>query len=453
MDKIKPRTLSGFLELLPDRESQMQAIQQILRDTYSLFGFTPIDTPLMEASEVLLAKGGGETEKQIYRFEKGDSDLSLRFDLTVPLAKYVAMNAGQLAFPFRRYQIGKVYRGERAQRGRFREFYQADVDVIGDGTLDPSNEAEMVAIICTVFSRLGLDRFQVRINNRKLLNGLFSWLGLGGKAQAVMTAIDKLDKIGPEKVIALLVEDLDVAPDIAEKLMNVVSAPDPAAMLDSLEGSDPALDEGIRELKLVTGLLPSFGVPADKWRLDLTIARGLDYYTGTVYETTLLDHPEVGSVCSGGRYDDLAAYYTDRKLPGVGVSIGVSRLFFILQDQNLLRDEAIVPPCDALVVPMGDVLDWAVQTATVLRNTGIRSQIYMEPKKAKAKFAYADKLHIPYAVVVGEDERNAGTVSLKDLRTGEQQTLSPAQAAEAIHTGLPDRGKPVQEGRKEAEIK
>ena len=449
MDKIKPRTLSGFLELLPDRESQMQAIQQILRDTYSLFGFTPIDTPLMEASEVLLAKGGGETEKQIYRFEKGDSDLSLRFDLTVPLAKYVAMNAGQLAFPFRRYQIGKVYRGERAQRGRFREFYQADVDVIGDGTLDPSNEAEMVAIICTVFSRLGLDRFQVRINNRKLLNGLFSWLGLGGKAQAVMTAIDKLDKIGPEKVIALLVEDLDIAPDIAEKLMNVVSAPDPAAMLDSLEGSDPALDEGIRELKLVTGLLPSFGVPADKWRLDLTIARGLDYYTGTVYETTLLDHPEVGSVCSGGRYDDLAAYYTDRKLPGVGVSIGVSRLFFILQDQNLLRDEAIVPPCDALVVPMGDVLDWAVQTATVLRNTGIRSQIYMEPKKAKAKFAYADKLHIPYAVVVGEDERNAGTVSLKDLRTGEQQTLSPAQAAEAIHTGLPDRGKPVQEGRKQ----
>ena len=449
MEKIKPRTLSGFLELLPDRESQMQAIQQILRDTYSLFGFTPIDTPLMEASEVLLAKGGGETEKQIYRFEKGDSDLSLRFDLTVPLAKYVAMNAGQLAFPFRRYQIGKVYRGERAQRGRFREFYQADVDVIGDGTLDPSNEAEMVAIICTVFSRLGLDRFQVRINNRKLLNGLFSWLGLGGKAQAVMTAIDKLDKIGLEKVVAILVEDLDVAPDIAERLMNVVSAPDPAAMLDSLEGSDPALDEGIRELKLVTGLLPSFGVPADKWRLDLTIARGLDYYTGTVYETTLLDHPEVGSVCSGGRYDDLAAYYTDRKLPGVGVSIGLSRLFFILQDQGLLRDEAIVPPCDALVIPMGNVLDWAVQTATVLRSTGIRSQIYMEQKKAKAKFSYADKLMIPFAVVVGEDERNAGTVSLKDLRTGEQQTLAPAQAAEVIHTGLPDRGKLVQEGRKQ----
>ncbi len=447
MEKIKPRTLSGFLELLPDRESQMQTIQQILRDTYALFGFTPIDTPLMEASEVLLAKGGGETEKQIYRFEKGDSDLSLRFDLTVPLAKYVAMNAGQLAFPFRRYQIGKVYRGERAQRGRFREFYQADVDVIGDGSLDPSNEAEMVAIICTVFRRLGLERFQVRINNRKVLNGLFSWLGLGDRAQAVMTAIDKLDKIGPEKVTAILTDDLGVQPEQAKKLMDVVSAPDPVATLDSLLGSDPALEEGIRELKLVTGLLPAFGVPADKWRLDLTIARGLDYYTGTVYETTLLDHPEVGSVCSGGRYDDLAGYYTDRKLPGVGVSIGVSRLFFILQDQRLLRDEAVVPPCDALVIPMGDVLDWAVQAATILRSAGIRSQVYMEQKKAKAKFAYADKLRIPYAVVVGEDEKNAGTVSLKDLRPGEQQVPTPAQAAEAIQTGLPDRGRPVQEGR------
>ena len=447
MEKIKPRTLSGFLELLPDRESQMQTIQQILRDTYALFGFTPIDTPLMEASEVLLAKGGGETEKQIYRFEKGDSDLSLRFDLTVPLAKYVAMNAGQLAFPFRRYQIGKVYRGERAQRGRFREFYQADVDVIGDGALDPSNEAEMVAIICTVFRRLGLERFQVRINNRKVLNGLFSWLGLGDQAQAVMTAIDKLDKIGPEKVTAILVDDLNVPPEQAQKLMNVVSARDPVATLDALEGNDPALDEGIRELRLVTGLLPAFGVPADKWRLDLTIARGLDYYTGTVYETTLLDHPEVGSVCSGGRYDDVAGYYTDRKLPGVGVSIGVSRLFYILQEQKLLRDEAVVPPCDALVIPMGDVLDWAVQAATELRGAGIRSQVYMEQKKAKAKFAYADKLRIPFAVVVGEDEKNAGTVSLKDLRTGEQKSLTPAQAAEAIQTGLPDRGRPVQEGR------
>ena len=445
MEKIKPRTLSGFLELLPDRESQMQTIQQILRDTYALFGFTPIDTPLMEASEVLLAKGGGETEKQIYRFEKGDSDLSLRFDLTVPLAKYVAMNAGQLAFPFRRYQIGKVYRGERAQRGRFREFYQADVDVIGDGALDPSNEAEMVAIICTVFRRLGLERFQVRINNRKVLNGLFSWLGLGEQAQAVMTAIDKLDKIGPEKVTAILVDDLNVPPEQAKKLMDVVSARDPVATLDALEGNDPALDEGIRELRLVTGLLPAFGVPADKWRLDLTIARGLDYYTGTVYETTLLDYPEVGSVCSGGRYDNLAEYYTDKKLPGVGVSIGVSRLFFILQDQGLLRSEAAKAPCDALVIPMGDVLDASAAACAALRSAGVRTQLYMEPKKTKAKFAYADRLRIPYAVIIGEDEKNAGTVSLKDLRSGEQETLTAEEAAGKILAGLPLPGAPVQE--------
>ena len=448
MERIKPRTLSGFMELLPEKESQMQGIQKILRETYELFGFTPIDTPLMEASEVLLAKGGGETEKQIYRFEKGDSDLSLRFDLTVPLAKYVAMNAGQLVFPFRRYQIGKVYRGERAQRGRFREFYQADIDIIGDGSLDASNEAEIVAVICTVFQRLGLERFQIRINNRKLLNGLFAWLGLSDHSQAVMTTVDKLDKIGAEKVTALLRDDLGVSDAVAEKLMQIITSDAPAALLEELIGRHPVLDEGIRELKLVTSLLPSFGVPDDKWRLDLTIARGLDYYTGTVYETMLLDHPEVGSVCSGGRYDNLASYYTDRILPGVGVSIGLTRLFYILQEQNMLSAESAVPPCQALIVPMGDVLDWAVAVSTVLRNQGIKTQIYMEQKKVKAKFAYADKLHIPFAVIVGEDEKNAKTVALKNLSSGVQNTLSPEDAADAILAGLPKAGKPVLEGRK-----
>ena len=445
MERIKPRTLSGFMELLPEQQTQMRAVMKVLRETYGLFGFTPIDTPLMEAAEVLLAKGGGETEKQIYRFEKGDTDLALRFDLTVPLAKYVAMNYGQLSFPFRRYQIGKVYRGERAQRGRFREFYQADIDVIGDGSLDPANEAEIVAVICEVFRRLGLSRFQVRINNRRLLNGLFQYLGLGDKGAGVLTAIDKLEKIGPEKVKDSLTGDLGVDPQAADRLLEIVGAADPAALLDSLYGADPALDAGIDELRRVTDLLPGFGVPADKWRLDLTIARGLDYYTGTVYETTLLDYPEVGSVCSGGRYDDLAGYYTDKKLPGVGVSIGVTRLFFILQDQGLLRPEAISPPCDALVVPMGDVLDWAVAAATVLRTGGVRAQVYMEQKKAKAKFAYADRCRIPYAVVVGEEEKAAGTVSLKDLRTGEQRALRPEEAAAQIRGGLVQVTAPVQE--------
>ena len=448
MEKIKPRTLSGFMELLPGPQSQMDAVMDVLRETYALFGFVNIDTPILEASEVLLAKGGGETEKQIYRFEKGDTDLSMRFDLTVPLAKYVAMNYGQLAFPFRRCQIGKVYRGERAQRGRFREFYQADVDVIGDGSLDPSNEAEMVAVICETFRRLGLSRFVIRMNNRRFLNGLFEYLGLKEQSAAVLGAIDKLEKIGREKVLELLSALEGVTSESAGQLLDIVSAPDPEGMLDSLGGKSEALDRGIAELRQVTGLLPAFGVPADKWKLDLTIARGLDYYTGTVYETTLLDYPEVGSVCSGGRYDDLAEYYTDKKLPGVGVSIGVSRLFFILQDQGLLREEAVKPPCDALVIPMGDVLDAAVAASTALRSAGVRTQLYMEQKKAKTKFAYADKLGVPYAVIVGEEEKQTGTVALKDLRSGAQETMTAADAAKKIIEGLPSRAAPVQEKRK-----
>lgn len=444
MERIKPRTLSGFMELLPPQQVQMRAIMQVLRQTYALYGFTPIDTPVIEAAEVLLAKGGGETEKQIYRFAKGDTDLALRFDLTVPLAKYVAMNYGRLTFPFRRYQIGKVYRGERAQRGRFREFYQADIDVIGDGSLDIANEAEMPAVICQVFRRLGLDRFCIRMNNRKVLNGLFTYLGIGDRGGAVMTAIDKLEKIGPEKVTDILTgEEIGLSAEKAAELLSILGAADPMAALDSLAGVCPALDEGTAELKAVAALLPGLGVPEDKWRIDLTIARGLDYYTGTVYETQLLDYPEVGSVCSGGRYDDLAGYYTDKKLPGVGVSIGVTRLFYILQEQGLLNDEINTAPCDALVIPMGDRLDYAVRCATALRNAGVRTQVYAEKKKIKAKFAYADRLAIPYAVVVGGDEEASRTVGLKDLATGSQVTVCAEEAAAIILKSLDRQIQPV----------
>ena len=443
MDRIKPRTLSGFMELLPPRQAQMREIMKVLRQTYALYGFTPIDTPVIEAAEVLLAKGGGETEKQIYRFTKGDTDLALRFDLTVPLAKYVALNYGQLTFPFRRYQIGKVYRGERAQRGRFREFYQADIDVIGDGALDVTNEAEMPAIICDVFRKLGIQRFRIRMNNRKVLNGLFQYLNITDGA-AVMNAIDKLDKIGVEKVSAILTDGVGMDTAQARELLDILTSADPMATLDALTGRCPALDEGIAELKLVTGLLPGLGVPDDKWEIDLTIARGLDYYTGTVYETMLLDHPEVGSVCSGGRYDNLAEYYTDKKLPGVGVSIGVTRLFYILQEQGLLNDEIPTAPCDALVIPMGDdAVPFAVESATVLRAAGIRTQVYTEKKKVKAKFAYADKLQIPFAVVIGDDEAAEGVVSLKNLSTGEQVKLPAAEAAGIIRTALDRSVKPV----------
>ena len=444
MERIKPRTLSGFMELLPPQQAQMREIMRVLRETYSLYGFCPIDTPVIEAAEVLLAKGGGETEKQVYRFTKGDADLALRFDLTVPLAKYVALHYGQLVFPFRRYQIGKVYRGERAQRGRFREFYQADIDVIGDGVLDVANEAEMPAVICAVFRRLGIERFVIRMNNRKVLNGLFEYLGVGGAAGQVMTAIDKLDKLGRDKVAAILTDDVGLTPALAAELLDILASDDPLATLDGLSGKCPALDEGVAELKTVTGLLPGLGVPDDKWTIDLTIARGLDYYTGTVYETTLLDHPEVGSVCSGGRYDSLAEYYTDKKLPGVGVSIGVTRLFYILQEQGLLSEELNTAPCDALVIPMDDgVLGHAVRCATVLREAGVRTQIYTEKKKLKAKFTYADRLRVPFAVVIGETEAAENTVSLKNLATGEQIAVPADEAAKIIREAVSRPVRPV----------
>ncbi len=447
MEKIKPRTLSGFMELLPEAQSQMDAVMDVLRSTYALFGFTNIDTPVLEASEILLAKGGGETEKQIYRFEKGDTDLAMRFDLTVPLAKYVAMNYGSLTFPFRRCQIGKVYRGERAQRGRFREFYQADVDVIGDGSLDPSNEAEMVAVICETFRRLGLGRFVIRMNNRRFLNGLFEYLGLKEQSAAVLGAIDKLDKIGRDKVQEILTDTLGIPADKASELMDIVSAADPEAMLERLTGKCEALDRGIAELKQVTGLLPAFGVPEDKWRLDLTIARGLDYYTGTVYETAMLDHPEIGSICSGGRYDNLAEYYTDKPLPGVGISIGVTRLFYVLEEQGYLNEGVITAPADVLVLSMTDDMAPAIAAATALRDAGIRTQIYTEQKKFKAKMSYCSKLGIPFAVLLGEDEIAQGKLSLKNFETGEQVTVPTEEAIQLVRAALAekDRGTVITE--------
>ena len=310
--KIQPRTLSGFMELLPRQQMLMESIMGTLRETYALYGFTPLDTPLIEASEVLLAKGGGETEKQIYRFTKGESDLSLRFDLTVPLAKYVALHYGELAFPFRRYQIGKVYRGERAQRGRFREFYQADIDIIGDGKLDIANEAEIPAIIYQTFSRLGLRQFQIRVNNRKILNGFYEILGLTEQAGEIMRTVDKLAKIGPDKVNALLTGELGLSGEQAGEILRFIGITGAnGEVLEALEGYRgrcDLFDAGLDELGTVVKYLAAFGVPEENFAVDLTIARGLDYYTGTVYETFMTNHPEIGSICSGGRYDNLAEY-------------------------------------------------------------------------------------------------------------------------------------------------
>ena len=422
MSKLKPRTLSGFLELLPQRQVQFDRMVDILRKSYSLYGFTPLDTPLIEASEVLLAKGGGETEKQIYRFTKGDTDLSLRFDLTVPLAKYVAMNYGQLTFPFRRFQIGKVYRGERAQRGRFREFYQADIDIIGDGKLDILNEAEIPSIIYKTFTALGLKNFKIRVNNRKVLNGLFELLGLKEQSADVMRTVDKLEKIGHAKVIETLTGQFAVSNAAATILLATLEASDPLAELKQYQGRNELLDTGLAELNTVVQSMAAFGVPQDHFMVDLTIARGLDYYTGTVYETVMTDHPEIGSICSGGRYDNLAEYYTDKQLPGVGISIGLTRLFYVLEEQGYLNDQLLTAPADVLVLSMTDDLSPAIAAATALREAGIRTQIHGEQKKFKAKLSYADKLGIPFAAILGEDEIAAGTVTIKDLQLSSDLT-------------------------------
>ena len=440
MDKIKPRTLSGFMELLPARQQQMERFFQVLRETYALYGFTPLDTPVIEAAEVLLAKGGGETEKQIYRFEKGDSDLALRFDLTVPLAKYVALNYGQLSFPFRRFQIGKVYRGERAQRGRFREFYQADIDIIGDGQLDILNEAEIPAVIYRTFTALGLRRFQIRVNNRKILNGFYAMLGLTEQSGDIMRTVDKLDKIGPDKVKAILTEDLGLSEAQAGEILSFIairgSNGEILEKLAAYQGKNELFDRGLEELRAVVSCLGAFGVPEDNFAVDLTIARGLDYYTGTVYETTMLDHPEIGSICSGGRYDNLAEYYTDKKLPGVGISIGATRLFYVLEEQGLLNPNQPTAPADVLVIPMSEDFVKAVEVATALRDAGIRTQLYTEKKKFKAKIGYADKLGIPYVVFLGEDEIANNVITLKDMASGQQQTLPAADAVALLKEGL-----------------
>ena len=436
MEIIKPRTLSGFMELLPAKQAQMERMMEILRNTYASYGFAPLDTPIIEDAQILLAKGGGETEKQIYRFQKGDSDLAMRFDLTVPLAKYVALHYNDLAFPFRRYQIGKVYRGERAQRGRFREFYQADIDIIGDGKLDILNEAEIPAIIYNIFRSFGLNRFQIRVNNRKILNGFYSMLELSEKSGEIMRTVDKLDKIGAEKVKGILITDCGLTGGQAEEILKFIaitgSNAEVLAALENYAGRNEIFDLGLAELKAVTENLGAFGVPEENFAVDLTIARGLDYYTGTVYETTLLDHPEIGSVCSGGRYDNLAGYYIDKALPGVGISIGLTRLFYVLDEQGLLNPEQNNAPADALVIPMTPSPAAAIALAQSLRSEGIRVQVYGEQKKFKQKMAYANKLGVPYAVLLGEDEINEGKCSVKDLRTGVQVTVSPAEAAELI---------------------
>ena len=424
--KTEPRTLAGFMELMPNEQILFEQIKQKIEKTYQKFGFLPLDTPILELSEVLLAKAGGETEKQIYRFEKGDTDISMRFDLTVPLAKYVAKNYGNLSFPFRRYQIGKVYRGERTQKGRFREFYQCDIDIIGDGELSVINDAELPSVIYNIFKELGFDDFTIRINNRKILNGLFESLNQKENATEILRIIDKIEKIGKEAVIEEL-EKIEIPSDAINKIMDFIeiegTTDEKLQKLNELNIKNEEFETGLDELTQVVKYVRIFGIPEANFKVDLTIARGLDYYTGTVYETFPNQYRELGSVCSGGRYENLAEYYTDKQLPGVGISIGLTRLFYKLNELQLIKAEK-KSIAEVLVVPMVQDLTVPIQIATDLRKKGISTEVYLNDKKLKAKMKYADKLEIPYVIVVGEDEINSRIVKIKNMKTGEEKETS-----------------------------
>ena len=423
MNKTEPRTLAGFMELMPNEQILFEQMKQKIEKVYQKFGFLPLDTPILELSEVLLAKAGGETEKQIYRFDKGDTDISMRFDLTVPLSKYVAKNYGNLSFPFRRYQIGKVYRGERAQKGRFREFYQCDIDIIGDGELSIINDAELPSVIYNVFKELGFDDFTICINNRKILNGLFESLEQKDNSTEILRIIDKIEKIGKEAVIEELGK-IEVSKESIDTIINFIEidgiTDEKLQKLQDLNIENETFKLGLEELTQVVKNVRLFGVPETNFKVDLTIARGLDYYTGTVYETFLNQYREIGSICSGGRYENLAEFYTNKQLPGVGISIGLTRLFYKLNELNLIKAEK-KSVAEVLIVPMIEDLSVPIKIAKDLRENGINTEIFLNDKKLKAKMKYADKLEIPFVIVVGEDEVKSEVVKIKDMITGNEK--------------------------------
>ncbi len=437
MDNIKrvePRTLSGFMELLPQDQIKFNEMLDKIKKTYELYGFLPQETPIIESSEVLLAKAGGETEKQIYSFKKGDKDLSLRFDLTVPLAKYVAEYYNDLTFPYRRYQVGKVFRGERAQKGRYREFYQCDIDIIGDGKLDIINDAEIPSIISTTFKNLGFTNFIIKINNRKVLNGLFDELNISEKMTDILIIIDKLEKIGMEAVKEEL-RKIDVKQENIEKIeefLNISGTTDEKLdKLSKLGFKSEIFKEGLNELEEVVKYVRLFNVKEENFMIDLTIARGLDYYTGTVYETNLKGYESIGSICSGGRYENLAGYYTKKNLPGVGISIGFTRLFYNLKELGLL-DDSKKSISKVSIVTMGVGLENAVKISNVLRDNNIPNEIYKEDTKIKAKLNYANNLEIPFVIIIGEEEVAKEKYTLKNMITGEQELLAIDEIVEKI---------------------
>ena len=444
---IKPRTPPGVMELLPREQIAFQRMLDAIRGTFEAYGFLPVETPVFELTDVLLTKSGGETERQVYfvqstgALEKGGEglpELALRFDLTVPLARYVAEHEHDLAFPFRRYQMQRVYRGERAQRGRFREFYQCDIDVIGKDTLSTRFDAEIPAVINAAFDKLAIGEFTIQFNHRKLLRGYFEGQGIEGERQMlVLRELDKLDKRGEAAVaVTLAGEGFGLAADVVERLMafsrvRSTGHDDAMAKLEALGAGTPLFEEGRDELRQVLQQLKALGVPESRYALNLSIARGLDYYTGIVYETVLDAHPGIGSICSGGRYDNLASHYSKSKLPGVGISIGLTRLFYQLQEAGIVAsaDSSV----DVLVALMDDaMLADALALSQQLRAAGFNVETQLEPRKLAKQLQYADRAGIRFAVIRGEDEAARGVVAVKDLRRGEQFEVAESGLADAL---------------------
>lgn len=435
MKKIEPRILSGFMELLPEDQILFNEMLDTIRKTYESFGFLPLDTPVIELSDVLLAKAGGETEKQIYRFTKGDNDLSLRFDLTVPLARFVAMHKDELSFPFKRYQIGKVYRGERAQRGRFREFYQCDIDVIGRGNLDTLEDAEIPAVIYNLFKKLDIGDFYIRCNNRKILNGFINSLNINVDASEILRIIDKWDKIGEESVIAIL-NEMGIEESSVKEIISFIktdgSNQEKIDKLKKLNITDELFNEGINEMSEVISYISDYKITEENFVFDLTITRGLDYYTGTVYETFLKNDMSLGSICSGGRYENLASYYTDELLPGIGISIGLTRLFYQLKESNLIKSNTS-SISKVFVIPMDkENYKYSVGVSNEIRSNDINTELCNTLGSFKSKMKYANRGKIPYIIIIGEDEEKSGLVTLKNMETGEQNTISVSDAIEVL---------------------
>lgn len=424
---IEPKTLSGFMELLPSDQILFNSIKDVIRKNYEKYGFLPLDTPVIESSDVLLAKAGGETEKQIYQFSKADNNLCLRFDLTVPLAKYVALNFNELAFPFARYQIGKVYRGERPQKGRFREFYQCDIDVVGRDKLSLYYDALIPSVIYNIFRELNVGQFKISVSNRKLLMGLFEYLNLESSSIDILRLIDKFSKIGEQNFVETLKCDYKISDDCMQKILEFIKIDgNVTEQLDKLKKLDINNDKfmlGVEELEFVTKQMLVFGIDKDYFNIDLSIARGLDYYTGTVYETTIVGYESLGSVCSGGRYENLASFYTKEKLPGVGMSIGLTRLFYKLKENNLINSN-INTLTKAIIFPMGETFEQCIKLDSILKKNNINSMVYFENTKFKNKINYANKLGIKYAIFIGEDEVKNNNVSIKNLETFDQTSLS-----------------------------